>query len=121
MIAWESLPGARIENRGNVKFISAPGGRGTEVHVSLEYLPPGAAVGRMAAGALNFVAEHQIKEDIRNFKNIMEAGELPTTDGQPAARGDAWHEFTQQEAAQQDISQIEIAQSELAKTEEHPL
>jgi uncharacterized membrane protein len=97
MIAWESLPGAKVENRGNVKFVQAPGGRGTEVHVSLEYLPPGAALGRVAAGVLNFVTEHQIKEDIRNFKHILEAGEIPTTEGQPAARGDAWYEYTKRE------------------------
>jgi hypothetical protein len=31
----------------------------------------------------NFITEQQVKEDIRNFKQIMEAGEIPTTAGQP--------------------------------------
>jgi len=84
MIAWETLPEATLQNRGYVKFI--PTARGTEVSVSLEYDPPGAALGRLAGGAVKFIAEEQIKEEIRNFKRLMETGVLPTTAGQPAAR-----------------------------------
>jgi len=84
MIAWETLPEATLQNRGYVKFI--PTSKGTEVSVSLEYDPPGAALGRFAGGAVKFIAEEQIKEEIRNFKRLMETGDLPTTEGQPAAR-----------------------------------
>jgi uncharacterized membrane protein len=90
MIAWETLPDAQIQNRGYVKFISTP--RGTEVSVSLEYDPPGSMLGRFAGGAVKFIAEQQIKEEIRSFKRLMETGELPTTKGQPAARPSAWQE-----------------------------
>jgi uncharacterized membrane protein len=90
MIGWETLPEADIHNRGYVKFIETP--HGTEVSVSLEYTPPGAALGRLAGRAVKFIAAHQIKEEIRNFKRLMEAGELPTTKGQPAARESAWRQ-----------------------------
>jgi uncharacterized membrane protein len=93
MIAWETLPEAQVQNRGYVKFI--PTARGTEVSVSIEYDPPGAMLGRFAGGAVKFIAEQQIKEEIRNFKRLMETGEIPTTDGQPAARPEAWHQLEQ--------------------------
>src|SRR4051812_48778294 len=39
-IAWRSLPESSVENAGEVRFVPAPGGRGTEVHVQLTYSPP---------------------------------------------------------------------------------
>jgi uncharacterized membrane protein len=84
MIAWETLPEAPLQNRGYVKFI--PTEHGTEVSVSLEYDPPGAAIGKLAGRMGKFIAEHQIKEEIRSFKQLMETGEIPTTEGQPAGR-----------------------------------
>jgi uncharacterized membrane protein len=84
MIAWETLPDAPLQNRGYVKFI--PIARGTEVSVSFEYDPPGGALGEMVGRAAMFIAEQQVKEEIRNFKHLMEAGEVITTEGQPAAR-----------------------------------
>lgn len=95
MIAWETLPGATVGNRGYVKFIPAPGNRGTEVSVALEYDPPGAALGLAAGEMVKFIAAHDIEEDIRAFKRMMEAGEVPTTQGQPAARPEAWQHHEQ--------------------------
>jgi uncharacterized membrane protein len=84
MIAWETLPDETLQNRGYVKFI--PTSRGTEVSVSMEYDPPGAAAGALTGRAVKFIAEQQVKEEIRNFKRLMETGELPTTKGQPSGR-----------------------------------
>jgi uncharacterized membrane protein len=84
MIAWETLPESTIQNRGYVKFI--PTAYGTEVSVSLEYDPPAIMGGEIAGRAVKFIAEQQIKEEIRNFKRLMETGELPTTEGQPSGR-----------------------------------
>ncbi|MFC6660728.1 SRPBCC family protein [Deinococcus multiflagellatus] len=44
-IAWQSLPGAAVENHGEVLFRPAPGNRGTEVVVRLAYRPPPAPPG----------------------------------------------------------------------------
>lgn len=98
MIGWETVPEAMLQNRGYVKFI--PTERGTEVSVSIEYDPPGAALGRFAGGSLKFIAEQQIKEEVRNFKRLMETGELPTTEGQPAARREAWRQNEEARARQ---------------------
>jgi len=42
-LAWRSVEGASVPNRGAVCFKSAPGGRGTELIVELKYEPPGGA------------------------------------------------------------------------------
>jgi uncharacterized membrane protein len=52
-LAWQSLPGAAVNNAGEVRFQDAPGNRGTEVHATISYLPPAGGLGRAAAGLLN--------------------------------------------------------------------
>ena len=83
VIAWHSLPGSEIENAGEVYFEEAPGGRGTEVHVNIYYWPPLGAVGKGLASLLNPGLAEMVKEDIRQFKKLMESGEIPTIEGQP--------------------------------------
>lgn len=87
-ITWQSLAGASVENRGSVYFTPAPNGRGTEVKVKLEYYPPGGVAGVAFAKLFNGVTAQQVKEDMRRFKQIMEAGEIATTEGQPSGRDD---------------------------------
>lgn len=81
-IAWHSVPGSEVAHAGSVTFQRAPAGRGTEVQVSLEYAPPGGELGATLARFLREEPEHQIKEDLRRFKQWMEAGEIATTEGQ---------------------------------------
>ena len=83
LIAWRSLPNADVPNSGSVRFAPAPGNRGTEVHVELEYNPPAGKLGQMFAKLFREEPEQQIAGDLRRFKQLMEAGELPTTEGQP--------------------------------------
>lgn len=86
LIAWKSLPPAAVPNRGSVRFQEAPGGRGTEMRIELEYEPPAGNVGRVFAKLFGMEPEQQLSEDLRHFKQIMEAGEIPTTEGQPSGR-----------------------------------
>ena len=109
MIAWETMPDSMIQHRGYVKFI--PVSKGTEVSVSMEYDPPGAAVGALAGRAVRFIAEQQVKEEIRNFKRLMETGELPTTEGQPSGRQEERQQPLRQNYPMRDqIRTREIAQ-----------
>lgn len=85
LIAWKST-NAEIANAGSVRFRSAPGGRGTEVTVNLEYDPPAGKAGMFVAKLLGEEPTQQVQDDLRRFKQVMEAGEVPTTDGQPTAR-----------------------------------
>lgn len=86
LIAWRSLEGADIGNAGSVRFTPAPDGRGTEVKVTLEYDPPGGAIAAAFAKLLGEEPAQQVQEDLRRFKRVMEAGEIPTTAGQPSGR-----------------------------------
>ncbi|HYH56232.1 MAG TPA: SRPBCC family protein [Anseongella sp.] len=88
LIAWQSLPGSAVENAGEVKFRDAPGGQGAEVDVILTYRPPAGKVGEGIAKLLNPVLEDLVREDIRNFKQYIESGEIPTIKGQPSGRKD---------------------------------
>ncbi|MEU1710527.1 hypothetical protein ABZ478_35250 [Streptomyces sp. NPDC005706] len=51
LTAWRSVDGADINNSGEVRFVPAPGGRGTEIRVTLRYDLPGGAVGKAAASS----------------------------------------------------------------------
>jgi uncharacterized membrane protein len=82
-IAWQSLPGSYIENRGSVQFIKMPGDRGTAIRVELDYQPPAGMIGKWIAKLFGEAPDQQIREDLRTFKRMMEVGEAITTDGQP--------------------------------------
>lgn len=81
-IAWKSVEGADIPNAGQVLFEEAPGG-GTTVHVVLAYDPPAGIFGALVAKLFGEEPTSTVKEDLRRFKQIMEAGEAPTVEGQP--------------------------------------
>jgi uncharacterized membrane protein len=86
LIAWQSCEGADIEHWGVVRFVPAPGGRGTEVTVELEYAPIAGAFGATIAKLFGEEPAQQIEEDLRQFKQLMEAGEVATTEGQPRGK-----------------------------------
>jgi uncharacterized membrane protein len=83
LIAWRSLPGSQVATAGSVHFKEAAGDRGTEVKVELQYDPPGGLLGATFAKLWGEDPSHQVEEDLRRFKEFMEAGEIPTTEGQP--------------------------------------
>jgi uncharacterized membrane protein len=82
MIAWRSTDNATIANTGSVHFDPAPGDRGTVVRVALQYDPPAGELGAAIAKLFGEEPSIQIEEDLQRFKQLMEAGEFPTTDGQ---------------------------------------
>lgn len=86
-ISWASVEGADIDNSGFVRFQKAPGNRGTEVKVVIEYFPPGGALAATFAKIFGEEPEQQIGDDLRRFKMLMEAGEIATTEGQPRGQG----------------------------------
>jgi uncharacterized membrane protein len=86
LIAWRSMDGSSVANAGSVLFKPAPGDRGTEVRVELDYEPPAGALGAIVAKLFGEEPTQQVQEDLRHFKQIMEAGETPTTKDQPSSR-----------------------------------
>lgn len=87
LIAWRSLPGAEVDNSGSVHFKPAPGGRGTEVTVRLQYSPPGGAIGSGIAWLFGEEPEQQLRDDLRRFKQVMETGEIARTEASEGILG----------------------------------
>jgi uncharacterized membrane protein len=83
LIGWRTLHGADVISAGSVRFKDAGPGRGTEVLVHLQYEPPGGKIGAAIAWMLGHEPNQTIQEDLRRFKQLMEAGEIPTIQGQP--------------------------------------
>jgi uncharacterized membrane protein len=83
LIAWRSLGNADVDNAGSVQFIEGPEGRGTEVKVTIDYIPTGGRFGQIIAKVLGRDPSAEVREGLRDFKRVMETGEKPTTEGQP--------------------------------------
>jgi uncharacterized membrane protein len=83
LIAWRSNDGSDVVSAGSVHFEDAGPGRGTRVRVRLQYSPPGGRVGAVVAKLMGSDPATEIGEDLRQFKQLLETGELPTTQGQP--------------------------------------
>lgn len=85
-IVWQSEPNVSFHNTGSVQFRRAPGNRGTEVTVAIQYDVAAGQVGKAFARLFGKDASQAVREDLRHFKQLMEAGEIPTTVGQPHGR-----------------------------------
>lgn len=86
LIAWASTGDATVDNSGFVRFQPAPANRGTEVKVVLEYNLPGGVISAAIAKLFGEEPEQQIGDDLHRFKQMMEAGEIATNEGQPSGR-----------------------------------
>jgi uncharacterized membrane protein len=83
VIAWNSLPGSRVDTAGSVHFTPTRNNRGTVVTVSMKYDPPGGRLADYLASWFDSDLNAVIHDDLRRFKSVMEAGEIPRTDNQP--------------------------------------
>jgi len=83
-ISWRSLEQADVENSGTVRFIRQPGDRGTMIEVEMRYKPPLGGAGAVVAKLFGEEPSQQLADDLRRQKQLIETGEIPTTDGQPA-------------------------------------
>jgi uncharacterized membrane protein len=80
-ISWRSLPGSQIDNRGTVRFDRAPGNRGTELRVLLEYAPPGGRAANLLVRMIGQSPDQLIQEDLRRLKQLLETGEIANSSG----------------------------------------
>jgi uncharacterized membrane protein len=86
LIAWRCLEGSDVQHAGSIRFSAAPQGRGTFVTVQMEYRPPAGALGAAVGALFGEDPSQTVKWDLRRFKQLMETGEIITTEGQPAGR-----------------------------------
>jgi uncharacterized membrane protein len=81
LIAWQSVEGSTVATAGSVHFTGE--GRGTIVRVRLQYNPPAGKAGAAIAWLFGEEPRAQVREDLRRVKQLMETGEIATTEGQP--------------------------------------
>ena len=88
LIAWRSIGSDDdVENSGVVRFLPAPGDRGTEIIVQMEYDPPGGKAGSLFAKLLGEEPGQQIDDDLRRLKQVIETGEVVRSHGSPEGMG----------------------------------
>jgi len=73
VIAWQTLPGASIRSAGTVRFESVNAESLTRITVTLKYALPAKALGAMVARIFGEFPERQLTEDLRRFKQLLEA------------------------------------------------
>lgn len=70
-------------------FRSAPGDRGTEVHVEVTGAGPDGKLGDLAEKVevvekvVGAAPRAKVKDQLRRFKQLVETGEIPRSDGSP--------------------------------------
>jgi uncharacterized membrane protein len=90
VLAWASAEDADIRHEGRVEFRDGPPGRGTEVKVVLAYEAPGGGAGKLIAKLFQKEPQIQARRDLRRLKQLLETGEISTTEA-PAAAPRAKH------------------------------
>lgn len=71
-------------SEGTVRFLPAPGDRGTEIHVTISLRMPAGRAGRAVAWLSGEEPGKQLRDGLRRFKQKAETGEVPTITPQPA-------------------------------------
>jgi len=69
-----------------MRFRPAPGNRGTEVLLGVEYRSAAPLVMRALGLLSGDDPEQRAREALRGMKQLLETGEIPTTKGQPSGR-----------------------------------
>jgi uncharacterized membrane protein len=75
-----------VEHMGEVSFRELPSGRGTEVRLRLDFTPPAGVIGGGLARVFDGALETQLRSELKRMKQLMETGEVATTEGQPSGR-----------------------------------
>jgi uncharacterized membrane protein len=80
-----------------VTFKSAPGDRGTEIHVEQGHGPPGGKLGEIVRSRFGVPMRAKVKDDLRRFKQVVETGQIPRSDATPEGES-AEHKLKQRPA-----------------------
>lgn len=77
LLSWKSVGQADVVSAGSVRFKPA-GEHATQVRVKLQYDPPAGKLGATVAWLVGEDPQHQVAEDLRRFKQLIETGEIST-------------------------------------------
>jgi len=81
-ISWTSITEG-VDQSGTVTFEPAPSGRGTLVTLIQRVKVPLGVLGNAVAATAKRGPKQTVIEDLRHFKQLAEAGEIPSVKGQP--------------------------------------
>src|SRR5256885_1647960 len=70
----EHRPASSGVDDAAVRFVPAPGDRGTEIHVDLAPGRPGARIGELAKKLTGAAPRARVMDDLRQFKQVVETG-----------------------------------------------
>jgi uncharacterized membrane protein len=73
----------QVDGGASVRFVDAPGDRGTEIHVELARSTAGGKLGEAVHKLTGGVPLAKLKEDLRRFKQRVEAGVIAQSDAAP--------------------------------------
>ena len=79
-ISWRTGQGSPLSGSGQVRFRTAPVGRGTEVIFNAEFNPPGGELGKTVGGILTRTLGAKLSNDLRRLKQLIELGEIVRSD-----------------------------------------
>lgn len=66
-----------------VRFVEAPGDRGTEIHVDVQQTAPAGKLGEAVQKLLGSEPLAKAKDELRRFKQLVETGEITRSDAAP--------------------------------------
>lgn len=89
---WSAFDAAALEASGDVRFVIAPGDRGTELHLDHEPEARGGAVGARAAKILGQSPDQAINDELRRFKALVETGVVARSEKSPEGPS-AWRQI----------------------------
>jgi uncharacterized membrane protein len=70
LISWRTMPGARVEHAGSVRFDAQPGA-GTRVRVAMQYDPPGGELAHIVAAVLGEDPGKRIEESLARLGEAL--------------------------------------------------
>ena len=81
-ISWRSIT-PEVKQAGSVSFEAAQSGRGTRATLVQTVKVPGGSLGNAIAAVAKRSPRQTVIENLRHFKQLAEAGEIPSVKGQP--------------------------------------
>jgi uncharacterized membrane protein len=83
LIGWRTSEGELLRHEGQVRFVPAPDGKSTEVHVCINYTREpgvGAAVKSMLAPVADLALGEQLEADLGRLKQLLQLGDVMKSD-----------------------------------------
>lgn len=89
LVAWQSTPGGELQSHWTLQLRKAPSDYGTEATLRVRFAPAGGVLPHMLTKLLGLPTQLIVERTLRNFKALIETGEIPSAFHNPSARAGA--------------------------------